>query len=304
MADHEALRELATAVVNDLGAASKAVATAESCTGGWVAKAITDVPGSSACFGYGVVSYSNGAKESILGVGNATLQDHGSVSEPVVREMADGVLHLSGADIAVAVSGIAGPEGGTDEEVGWYSYYRDSGLQWMLWVRRGDVLIAAEINRSRFLAELVAALPETDGVAPDLSEGRILLRDATGQVLYQWGAHEAEPGHAPAARLALAPPLGAWSLEYHAAGKTLAPAHSGSVVLGLGSALGKFDAPTAVAVDSEDNLIVADQFNGRIQICNRQGDCSSLGRLARFPLDDQDSDEFGFIQGVAVIFNL
>ena len=59
MADHEALMKLATAVVNDLIAASKAVATAESCTGGWVAKAITDVPGSSACFGYGVVSYSD-----------------------------------------------------------------------------------------------------------------------------------------------------------------------------------------------------------------------------------------------------
>ena len=80
MADHEALKELATAVVNDLSEASKAVATAESCSGGWVAKAITDVPGSSACFGYGVVSYSNGAKESILGVENATL---GTDEKPV-----------------------------------------------------------------------------------------------------------------------------------------------------------------------------------------------------------------------------
>ena len=116
MADHEALNELATAVVNDLTAASKAVATAESCSGGWLAKAITDVPGSSACFGFGVVSYANGAKELILGVQNQTLEEHGSVSEPVVEEMAKGVLNLSGADIAVAVSGIAGPEGGTDEK--------------------------------------------------------------------------------------------------------------------------------------------------------------------------------------------
>ena len=69
---------------------------------------------------------------------------------------------------------------------------------------------------------------------------------------------------------------------------------------GLGNVPGRFDAPTAIAVDSEDNLVVADQLNGRIQICNRQGNCSSLGRLAPPPLDDLDSDEFGFIQGVAV----
>ena len=128
MADHDALKTLATAVVNELCEAGKAVATAESCTGGWIAKTITDVPGSSACFGYGVVSYSNGAKESILGVGNQTLVDNGSVSEPVVREMADGVLSLSGADIAVAVSGIAGPDGGTDE--------KPVGTVWFAWAVR------------------------------------------------------------------------------------------------------------------------------------------------------------------------
>lgn len=69
---------------------------------------------------------------------------------------------------------------------------------------------------------------------------------------------------------------------------------------GLGNTPGRFDAPTAIAADSEDTLVVADQFNGRIQICNRQGGCSALGRLAQFPLDELDSDEFGFIQGVAV----
>ena len=128
MADHDALQTLATAVVDDLTRAGKAVATAESCTGGWVAKAITDVPGSSACFGYGIVSYSNGAKESILGVSNQVLEQNGSVSEPVVREMADGVLNLSGADIAVAVSGIAGPDGGTEE--------KPVGTVWFAWAVR------------------------------------------------------------------------------------------------------------------------------------------------------------------------
>lgn len=128
MADHDSLQKIAAAVVADLAAAGKAVATAESCTGGWIAKSITDIAGSSAVFGYGIVSYSNGAKESLLGVKNATLEEHGAVSEPVVREMANGVLHLSGADIAVAVSGIAGPDGGTAE--------KPVGTVWFAWAAR------------------------------------------------------------------------------------------------------------------------------------------------------------------------
>ena len=128
MADHDSIRKLADALVDELIASSKAVATAESCTGGWVAKAITDVPGSSAAFGYGIVSYANSAKETILGVKNETLEEHGSVSEPVVEEMARGALHLSGADIAVAVSGVAGPEGGTKE--------KPVGTVWFAWAVR------------------------------------------------------------------------------------------------------------------------------------------------------------------------
>ena len=133
MADHDALYRLAEALVNDLRATGKVLATAESCTGGWIAKAITDVPGSSACFGYGIVSYSNGAKESVLGVQNPVLSEHGSVSEPVVREMVDGALHLSGADIGVAVSGIAGPDGGTDE--------KPLGTVWFAWGSRDGAKI-------------------------------------------------------------------------------------------------------------------------------------------------------------------
>ena len=128
MADHESLRKLATAVVTDLTAAGKALTTAESCTGGWVAKTITDIAGSSAVFAYGVVSYSNGAKESLLGVKNSTLEANGAVSESVVEEMAKGALRLSGADIAVAVSGIAGPDGGTDE--------KPVGTVWFAWATR------------------------------------------------------------------------------------------------------------------------------------------------------------------------
>jgi len=128
MADHESIWKLAEALVSELAASGKAVATAESCTGGWVAKAITDIAGSSAVFGYGIVSYANGAKESIIGVQNKTLEDHGSVSAEVVEEMAKGTLRLSGADIAVAVSGVAGPDGGTKE--------KPVGMVWFAWAVR------------------------------------------------------------------------------------------------------------------------------------------------------------------------
>lgn len=84
-------------------------ATAESCTGGLIAKRITDVSGSSAVFNCGIVSYSNEIKHSVLGVSNETLSKYGAVSEQTVREMVAGVLKISNADVAVAVSGIAGP---------------------------------------------------------------------------------------------------------------------------------------------------------------------------------------------------
>ena len=142
MADYASLQKLAAAVVEDLTAAGKAVATAESCTGGWIAKSITDVPGSSAVFGYGVVSYSNGAKESILGVTNATLEHHGAVSRQVVEEMAKGALRLSGADIAVAVSGIAGPDGGTDD--------KPVGTVWFAWAVRDGSHALTDANCEHF----------------------------------------------------------------------------------------------------------------------------------------------------------
>jgi len=95
------------------------VATAESCTGGWIAKTLTDVPGSSQWFDGGVVSYSNSAKTNLLGVGQELLEQHGAVSEPVVRAMANAARERFHTELAVAVSGIAGPEGGTpDKPVG------------------------------------------------------------------------------------------------------------------------------------------------------------------------------------------
>lgn len=98
-------------LVAHLAANGLRVTTAESCTGGLVAAALTDVAGSSAAFEQGVVTYSNGAKIRLLGVLHGTLEIHGAVSEEVAREMAQGALVSSGADIAVSVTGIAGPGG-------------------------------------------------------------------------------------------------------------------------------------------------------------------------------------------------
>lgn len=96
-------------VVKTLNEKGLVLATAESCTGGLIAKRITDVSGSSGMFNCGIVSYSNDIKEKVLGVKHETLETFGAVSEQTVREMVNGLLKISNADIAVAVSGIAGP---------------------------------------------------------------------------------------------------------------------------------------------------------------------------------------------------
>ena len=89
--------------------------TAESCTGGWVGQSLTSVPGSSSWYGCGFITYSNIAKHQILDVSKDTLNSHGAVSQEVVEEMVDGALKKSRANLGVAISGIAGPGGGTKE---------------------------------------------------------------------------------------------------------------------------------------------------------------------------------------------
>ncbi len=89
------------------------LATAESCTGGWIAQAVTSIAGSSEWFERGFVTYSNESKKELLGVRSATLARHGAVSEATAKEMAAGALRRSRAQVAVAVTGIAGPGGGT-----------------------------------------------------------------------------------------------------------------------------------------------------------------------------------------------
>jgi nicotinamide-nucleotide amidase len=115
MADAQ-LYELAEKTGRALEARGLMLATAESCTGGWIAEAITMIPGSSAWLDRGFVTYTNDAKREMLGVQAQTLERHGAVSEPVVIEMVQGALKASRAQVAVAVSGVAGPSGGTPQK--------------------------------------------------------------------------------------------------------------------------------------------------------------------------------------------
>ena len=140
MTTDQELFALAERVGQKLRGAGRRLATAESCTGGWVAKACTDVAGSSQWFECGFITYSNAAKVRDVGVSKRTLVDHGAVSEATVREMAAGALRVSGADVAVAISGIAGPDGGTPT--------KPVGTVWFgLASRRGaDVAVIAEMQ--------------------------------------------------------------------------------------------------------------------------------------------------------------
>ena len=131
------LQALAAQVGERLQRQGWRLATAESCTGGWVAKELTGIPGSSAWFDMGFVTYSNTAKEQLLDVRAQTLQEQGAVSQATVAEMAAGALARSGADVALAISGIAGPGGGTPD--------KPVGLVCFGWVTRdGDLCTASE----------------------------------------------------------------------------------------------------------------------------------------------------------------
>ena len=115
MADR-VLYELAERTGRALEERGLMLATAESCTGGWIAEAVTMIPGSSAWFERGFVTYTYISKREMLGVRSETLEKHGAVSEAVVREMAQGALQASHAQVAVSVSGTAGPGGGTPQK--------------------------------------------------------------------------------------------------------------------------------------------------------------------------------------------
>jgi nicotinamide-nucleotide amidase len=123
--------ELVHVLAGRLNGRSWKLATAESCTGGWIAKCCTDLAGSSSWFERGFVTYSNEAKTELLGVDPAILQAEGAVSATVALQMVEGARRFSGVDVAVAVTGVAGPAGGTDD--------KPIGTVWFGWVVKGGV---------------------------------------------------------------------------------------------------------------------------------------------------------------------
>lgn len=123
------LRRLADRLGQAASARHDSVVAAESCTGGWIGKALTEVAGCSAWFDCSLVAYSYEAKQALLGVNPHTLEQHGAVSRETAVEMVSGALVHSGGTIAVAVTGIAGPGGGTAD--------KPVGTVWIAWKRRG-----------------------------------------------------------------------------------------------------------------------------------------------------------------------
>ena len=113
------------------------IACAESCTGGWVAKLFTDLAGSSNWFERGYVTYSNRAKQEMLGVSEQSLNEFGAVSEVVVKEMAVGACKQANTEVSLAISGIAGPTGGSDD--------KPVGLVWFAWCINGQVESYSEV---------------------------------------------------------------------------------------------------------------------------------------------------------------
>jgi nicotinamide-nucleotide amidase len=127
------LQRLAEAVASCLLLREMTLACAESCTGGWIAKVCTDLPGSSVWFDRGFVTYSNLSKSQMLSIGSKTIERDGAVSVAVARQMAEGALREARTDVAVAVTGIAGPDGGTES--------KPVGTVWFAWTMKGKKIV-------------------------------------------------------------------------------------------------------------------------------------------------------------------
>jgi nicotinamide-nucleotide amidase len=160
----DTLTALATLVAARLRAKGLMLTTAESCTGGWVAQAVTAVGGSSEWFERGFVTYSDAAKQEMLGVSARTLAAHGAVSEETAREMAIGALGHSRAHVALAITGIAGPTGGSPE--------KPLGMVCFAWVTKGGLVSAVthrfngdreSVRRQSVIAALQGVLELLEG---------------------------------------------------------------------------------------------------------------------------------------------
>jgi nicotinamide-nucleotide amidase len=149
----QALARLAARVGRHLLHSRRSVATAESCTGGWIAKALTDIAGSSQWFTEGFVTYSNESKAVSLGVSPSVLRSQGAVSEAVVRAMATGALKHSGAQLSVAVTGIAGPGGAAAG--------KPVGTVWLGWAQRRGRAIQVVVQLKHFRGDREAVRRKT-----------------------------------------------------------------------------------------------------------------------------------------------
>lgn len=159
----DALGTLAVIVGARLKGAGEVLVTAESCTGGWVGQAVTAVAGSSEWFDRGYVTYSNAAKQEMLGVSAATLERHGAVSEETAREMAAGALARSGGTISVSITGVAGPGGGTAA--------KPVGLVCFGWAHKGRVVAESRrFDGDRDSVRRQAVLRALQGVIERLDE--------------------------------------------------------------------------------------------------------------------------------------
>lgn len=152
------INQLAELLARRVTASGQRIVTAESCTGGLVAARLTEIPGSSAWFEGAFVTYSLSAKRRMLGVPAATLQRYGAVSEPTARAMAEGAVHVADADLAVAITGIAGPEGGDP--------ITPVGTVWFAWAARKDPGTDCDV---------VTAEHEIAGSRNEVRRGAVLL---------------------------------------------------------------------------------------------------------------------------------
>jgi nicotinamide-nucleotide amidase len=153
MPNDNQLQTLATKVGAHLLDAERRLVSAESCTGGWIGKVLTDVPGSSAWYLGGAISYSNTLKQALLGVLPSTLAQHGAVSEQTAREMAIGALETLGGHVAVAVTGIAGPEGGQPG--------KPVGTVWFAWAWHAGDEIETRVLMQSFAGDREAVRRQT-----------------------------------------------------------------------------------------------------------------------------------------------
>ena len=163
----------------------------------------------------------------------------GSAAQSSAREQPPRSAYpvASGTAQSASPAGVSDDSPGAPLPKGWHAWYRGTGLQLLLWVRARETTHVAEINRTRLLAELIAALPNTNVLAPQLTEGRIRVVDSAGRALYQWGTFEAEEDSRPVTSLSLAAPLGAWSLEYYASSAVFGSALTSGFLINLAAGL-------------------------------------------------------------------